>query len=123
MITKLMKRSVHNALIITLSLIISIFILLMQRKDPGVFTSRVFRTSNDGWGYDILVNKKLFIHQESIPALGGSQPFPNPELARKTALLIINKMKNGAPPTVTTFELKHILSFHTAAYDGPLISE
>jgi len=71
----------------------------------------------NGWGYDILVDDKLFIHQESIPVLQGKAGFPKKEQAAQTAQLIINKLKQGQVPAVTTFELEKIISLNKIQYD------
>ena len=67
----------------------------------------VFRT-NAGWGYDILVNKKVFIHQEYVPVIVGNKPFPDKDSAKKTARLIIIKMKKGQIPAITQEDLKKL---------------
>jgi hypothetical protein len=65
--------------------------------------------SGNGWGYDILVNNKTFIHQPFIPALEGEVPFRDKESAKKTARLVVEKLKNHKSPGITTEELKTII--------------
>jgi len=72
---------------------------------------------SQGWGYDILVDDSVFIHQEYIPVVDGKKGFPKKEQAEKTAQLIINKMKSGQPLTVTTFELEKIFSLNEPQHD------
>jgi hypothetical protein len=79
-------------------------------------TSKVF-FGLSGWGYDILVNDTLFIHQESIPVLAGKQGFPKKEQAEQAANLIINKMERGQLPTISTFEMKQLLSLNEIQND------
>jgi hypothetical protein len=69
---------------------------------------KIFQTEG-GWGYDIIVKKKIFIHQESVPSFTGEKAFVTKEQAEKVAELIINKIKRKQPPAVTTFELRQIL--------------
>jgi hypothetical protein len=76
----------------------------------------VFSGSN-GWGYDILVNDTLFIHQESIPVIAGKRGFDKKEQAEQAAQLIINKMKRGQLPTITTFEIEQLISINETKYD------
>ena len=60
----------------------------------------------NGWGYDIYVNGKLFIHQPMIPALQGIKEFETEAKARKVAEFVADKIKrNILPPTVTVHEL------------------
>ena len=58
-----------------------------------------------GWGYDILVDHKIFIHQEHIPAITGEKAFLNKEEAMRTAGLAIEKLKKGKLPTITKSDL------------------
>ena len=58
-----------------------------------------------GWGYNILVDHKIFIHQEFIPAITGTKPFLTQEDAMKTADLAIEKLKNGKLPSITKADL------------------
>ena len=68
---------------------------------------KVFKT-DAGWGYNILVNKRIFIHQEYIPAIIGNNPFPNKEAAKKAAKMIIIKLKMGQIPAITKEDLKKL---------------
>jgi len=66
---------------------------------------KVFQTEN-GWGYDIAVNGKPYIHQPTIPALPGNNGFKTKEEAEKIAGLVCDKIrKNIMPPSVTPEEL------------------
>ena len=53
-----------------------------------------FKTGN-GWGYNVMVDKKIYIHQETIPAFAGNQSFKSEEDAIKTGNLVIKKMIAG----------------------------
>src|ERR1044072_7253619 len=64
-----------------------------------------FRTSA-GWGYEIDVDGKPFIHQDFIPAVQGKQSFKSPEDALKVGQLLVEKMKNNKRPIITVSELK-----------------
>lgn len=52
-----------------------------------------------GWGYEILNNKKVYIHQEIIPAIEGRKAFVNKADAEKVANLLLKKLqqKKGLP--------------------------
>lgn len=111
-----MSTKYQHILILGVSVILSAFILLhfAKEKRQHGFHSRVFKAAG-GWGYDILVDDKLFIRQESIPVISGSKAFPRKEEAEKTAALIINKMERGEPPVVTTFELQQFYNMNDTA--------
>jgi hypothetical protein len=64
---------------------------------------------NNTWGYDILVDNRMKIHQPSIPGQPGNEGFKTKEGAEKVAKLVIKKMKNGEmPPSVDAEELKKL---------------
>lgn len=65
--------------------------------------------SGNGWGYDITGKGKVRIHQPFMPAIEGEKPFPDKASARKTARMVIRKMKNREMPSVTPEEIRKIL--------------
>ena len=74
-----------------------------------VITYKLIPGFNNTWGYDILVDKRVKIHQPSIPALPGNEGFTTREKAEKVARLVIKKMKNGESlPGITKEELKNL---------------
>jgi hypothetical protein len=73
-------------------------------KDP--FTIKTYNTPATGWGYDILKDGKLMIHQPHIPAVPGNKGFATKEEAMKIAKLMKKKIqKNIMPPTIDVKEL------------------
>ena len=61
---------------------------------------------NGGWGYDIFIGDKQFIHQPIIPVSGGRLPFLTEADAYKTASLVVQKIKSDIfPPSVSLREL------------------
>ena len=64
-------------------------------------------SGSTGWGYDILINGQLYIHQPNIPAVMGNNGFSSEEKAREAGELIISKIRNNIlPPAVTVEELE-----------------
>jgi hypothetical protein len=61
--------------------------------------------SASGWGYEILVDHKIFIHQEYIPAISGKKAFLTKEDAMKTAGLVVGKLVKGEQPAITKNDL------------------
>lgn len=113
----------HNILVIGISVLIAVTIFTItinqaSEKKKNHISATVFEGVN-GWGYDILVNNELFIHQELIPAIQGQTGFQTKAQAERAARLIINKMERGQLPTVTTFELEPILSLNKTQHDQP----
>ncbi len=62
-----------------------------------------------GWGYDVMIDGKLYIHQPNIPAIMGNNGFSSEEKARIAGEFIVEKIrKNILPPSVTPEELDSI---------------
>ena len=77
-------------------------------KNP-VLTYKLIPGINNTWGYDILVNGRIRIHQPSVPGQPGNEGFKTKEKAEKVARLVIKKMKNGESlPSITAEELKQL---------------
>ena len=108
-----MSSKRHTMLVFLVAVILSASLFMIKWKRPAHhdYSSRVFQ-SGYGWGYDILVDDTVFIHQESVPVLAGKKGFLKKQQAEQTAQLIINKIERGQPPTITTFDLKQIFSFN-----------
>lgn len=66
-------------------------------------------TENSGWGYDILENSSIRIHQPHIPAVQGNQGFKSAGDAAKVAEKIIEKLERGImPPTLSISEMEEL---------------
>lgn len=74
------------------------------------FTTQIFLVDSlnpkSGFGYNILVDGSIFIHQATIPSLPGNNAFSTKEKAELVANLVSHKLKNNImPPSVTKAEL------------------
>ncbi len=69
--------------------------------------SRVFKNNDmSGFGYDILMDGKVYVHQPNVPALPGNNGFDTEEKAKRVAELVKYKIRNNImPPTVEVREL------------------
>ena len=73
------------------------------------FTYTIIPGINNTWGYDILSDKKVIIHQPCIPAVPGNDGFKTKEAAENVAKMVIEKMKKGEmPPSIDEKELKKL---------------
>ena len=73
------------------------------------FTWKIIDAPNHTYGYDVLDDGRLLIHQKSIPAMPGNEGFKTKADASKVAQLVIGKIKKGEmPPTVTIEEMKKL---------------
>jgi hypothetical protein len=102
-----MKTTKHNIIVIIASVLIAIAIPFVIKRERETFAYKTFHHAK-GWGYDILVNGKLFIHQENIPAISTEKGFDSATQASAIAAFILNKIKNNKPPTLTQEELRQI---------------
>jgi hypothetical protein len=72
-------------------------------------TYKIIPSENNTYGYEILMDGRLYIHQPNIPGLPGNSGFTDKETAMKVADKVILKIrKNEMPPSVTTEELKNL---------------
>ena len=59
-----------------------------------------------GFGYDVYLDNKLYVHQPHIPAIAGNKGFSTPETAKKAGEYVAYKIKhNIMPPSVSPHEL------------------
>ena len=70
---------------------------------------KIIDAPNHTYGYDVLADGRLIIHQKSIPAMPGNEGFRTQANASKVAQLVTGKIKKGEmPPTVTIDEMKKL---------------
>ena len=79
----------------------------MAKKGMVPINGSTFKTDN-GWGYSITVDNKLFIKQSQIPAVEGNKGFATEEDAAKVAELVIKKIAKNENPAVTKEELQKL---------------
>lgn len=98
----------QNILIIASSLVIAGLIPFIYKRHNGEsIVSKTFH-SGSGWGYDILLNGKLIIHQAWVPAVSEKKEFSTETEAKETAALVISKIKNNKFPTLSKAEVEQI---------------
>jgi len=72
----------------------------------GDFQMAIIPAPNNTYGYDILMNGRVLVHQPHIPALPGIQGFNKPEDAKTVAEFVIHKIRqNVFPPSVSVHDL------------------
>jgi hypothetical protein len=99
---KMTKKRVLCLLILpTLALVI---LLSLKCGNSNPYNIQTFK-SGDGWGYNILIKGKIYIHQEFVPAISGNQKFKSEDDARKIANLVAKKMGKGKLPSIFPKEL------------------
>ncbi len=59
-----------------------------------------------GWGYEVLVNDTVYIHQDCIPAINSYKQFVTETEALQIGNQVVNKIKQGQKPVVTLQDVK-----------------
>lgn len=99
------KKILISALLVTALIVAGIYTRNYYRQHEMLKVEVNPFKINNGWGYNITVDKKIYIHQESIPALSGNQVFASKEDAEKTGNLVVKKMIAGKLPSLTLQEV------------------
>ena len=88
-----------------ISVIIFVVSQFISGKNHSEIKAKAVYLGN-GWGAEILVNGKLYITMNRIPAIEGNKQFISEEQALKTANFAIYKMeKRKSLPDITINEL------------------
>lgn len=76
-------------------------------KETESISYKIIKVENPkGFGYDIFVGEKRFLHQPNVPAISGIHSFHTHKDAEKVATLVTYKIKkNIMPPSVSLKEL------------------
>ena len=101
------RKIVVPAVILFIALLIIGFSIKSNKKNNGKMlkVESVAIQTPSGWGYNILVDHKIYIHQEFIPAIEGKKAFGNKEDAIKVSEVAIKKLVNGKSPFISKQEL------------------
>lgn len=106
----------HSVVVLGLSVLIALLFWIPPAgaSHQAAFSYKVFKSSV-GWGYDILINDSLLIHQETIPAITTKRGFEKAAQAEKAALLVISRLRSGQPPGISSAEAAQICSESTSS--------
>jgi len=99
-----------NRKVLTASALILVIILatIIATTRGHFYEVDLFR-NEQGWGYDILRDNNIYIHQPFMPAIEGQVPFKDRKSARKTGKLVIKKIHNHESPALTREELESLI--------------
>lgn len=92
-----------------LGLIVAIWRVVRLTGDENERIGYSLFQTDSGWGYDIQIEGKTFIHQESVPALVGNSGFLDKASAERVARIVMEKMKRQEAPAVSPEEVARIL--------------
>ena len=78
--------------------------LLTACTGSSPFKIESFKTKT-GWGYTIATKDRILIKQSIIPVINETKSFTTEEDALKIGNLVIERLNNDLPPTVTKNDL------------------
>ena len=58
-----------------------------------------------GWGYEVMVDKKIFIHQDCIPAIAAFKRFGTEAEALLIGNKVVDKILHGQKPAISLQEI------------------
>ena len=90
-----------------LAIALIFFVFKKFIKQENAIEVKAFKVQN-GWGYDVYRNNKVYIHQTIIPAIEGRKEFVSQEQAIIIGNLVAKKLnqgKGGGLPQITVEEL------------------
>ncbi len=76
----------------------------------SVVTTTILTNPDGTFGYDIMIDGNIYVHQPTKPAVGGNAGFATEVEAQYVAGLVISKIKNNIlPPSVTSEEITNFV--------------
>jgi len=102
------KHHRYIALVFLAGLLVPLYFTFRSSNQDKVFVEPQAIQTSLGWGYDILVDHKPYIHQEIIPAITEKKGFKTKEEALLVARRVIEKMSTNQLPTITLDDLKEL---------------
>ena len=105
-------RKALGSLIILLPLLLVLFYFRFREKGSRNEMQPELQTFQlgDGWGYKVMMNKKVMIYQPTIPAIDSLRPFPSEASARRIGSLVVERIKKSPCFSITTDDIIHSLS-------------
>ncbi len=71
--------------------------------------AKLYQNEDETWGYDIMIDGNIYVHQPTKPAVGGNTGFATEVEAQSVADLVISKIKNNIlPPSITPSEVTEL---------------
>jgi hypothetical protein len=80
----------------------------ISAKESNPYYVETFKTADGGWGYAVYKREKLIIKQDIIPTIQKSISFQSENDAKKTGMLVVDKLKNNQLPSVRPEELEQL---------------
>ena len=99
----------YQIIIITALLACSAVIFFVRRGHADkVFLKAVPVKTSFGWGYNIMADDKIYIHQDYMPAVPGKQGFKSSADALLVGKRVIQKITRNEIPAITEKDLAEL---------------
>ena len=98
-------------LFVAVAMLITASAMMLSKKNKKATGSDLLPVAlhslklKDGWGYEVLVDNKVFIHQDCIPAIASFKRFGTEAEALQIGNVVIDKIKHGHKPGLTVQEI------------------
>lgn len=80
-----------------------------ETNDASVIQIRTFQIADsENFGYEILIDEEIYIHQEYIPAIEGKHYFKSQKTATKAAEIVKKKIELNRLPNLSKDEIKRL---------------
>ncbi len=84
----------------------SVSISMVETQNFEVFTYEN-DSSLGGWGFDIYVDGRRYIHQPTVPVIAGTHGFETEEQSERAGSMMVMKLKEGRmPPSLDERDLE-----------------
>lgn len=94
------------AAVIIAAVITAVKLYLYNNARPGKELSYQCFNSPAGWGYDIIANGKILVHQTIDPRVAGRKGFATRQAAEADARIVIGNLKLGKTPVFNTHQMQ-----------------
>jgi len=102
------KHYQYIVVVVLTALLLTIYFSHRNRNQDKVFIESKAIKTKDGWGYNILIDGKTYIHQEFIPAIAEKHSFKTKEDALLVGREVIKKISTNQLPSITVDDLKEL---------------
>ena len=106
--TKTSKKWLTVTTVLLVAAALFIFVRNWDKHNDQVYVEVKSVHGPLGWGYNILTDGKIYIHQEFIPAIPGKYGFRTEEDALKVGRKVISKLSRNDLPSITIADLKEM---------------
>lgn len=101
----MIKKNWSILLLLITVFAVSVYFVGKKKGDDKIKLSVKTFAINNGWGYNVLANDSIYIHQEFIPAIESNKNFISQQQAETIASLVVKKIKGKQSPAISLYEL------------------